>query len=126
MSWWEMALLASGGQLVMWLAVARLHYRHFGWSTKVSDEDQQLYAGFWGFMWPLTLLGWGVNGLLELVIVCMTAPSLSEARSRREEQRVSAQADRCAKLASEVKRAEDDMRRADAVLTAALESGEIT
>lgn len=68
---------------ILWLVTARIHYRCFAWRKKTEDDDRRLYAGMWGLMWPLALLGWIIAGVCWVVGQAETFPSLAERRENK-------------------------------------------
>lgn len=68
------------GQLTLWPLFARIHYRTWPWETKTHEEDRRLAAGFWGFLWPLFIVGMILYGVFRGIGKAETTPSLKQRR----------------------------------------------
>lgn len=101
------ALIVVVGQLVMWVATARTHYRHWPWEEKTDDGDRRLASGFWGFVWPLTLIVYAFGGLFKFIGWATVFPSLAETREKRRRERK----ERLADLARQIEAAEAELRQ---------------
>lgn len=74
-------------QLIMWMTAARAHYRHFAWARRTLEEDRRFFAALLGFIWPLTLAGWGIGCACRLIGWVITRPTLAEMREAHREQK---------------------------------------
>lgn len=73
--------LANGiaGYYLVWALTARMMYRNY----YQFDKDRRKEASFLGFIWPVTLIGCLVTGILKGPMWAVTTPSLTERQEKK-------------------------------------------
>lgn len=105
---WFYLAVSTIGQLFLWPAFARIHYRTWEWDAKTGEQDRRTASGFWGFVWPLYFIVLVLVCVFRVIGLAETAPSLKQRREKREQD----QAQKRKALPQRIKDAERELEEA--------------